>query len=510
MEPLPNTAAAISKDHGHVEAAHKHLQEIDKRIHDLTQSREVLHQSIRELKESDTATISDVLKKIQTKHTIPEGVISPGDIQKFLEDALHGVHAEIERLHEGRETLQALSSLGETSELVQNIADHAEPATKYAMARVSKGWSRDTLNSLRTEGDRFIKERIDGYIAALSSQEEWNSSSEQIELVKKKLNEIQKLSFLETSTFADIQSRIFDLRNLFVEALLQLDPRDFEHLPSVPEPSTPLQNDLLHVAFSNISKMLSLSCSSGDNRQDLIDLFTNEGDLRAALEIAKEFKDNPFIHSQALCKIVYQMVKRGDYDGALVVVNEISNKNFPIVREALALIGSKFAIDGKFEKAYGVACQISFPKALEVIDTMASEMAKTGTLEEALEAAHKWANSDFGNVSMALSDGIRAEFATKKAKMGNIREALDDLLKISSDYFKQQLISNIAQEMAKRGDIKGALELAESLPEEDILFKEYKKKALLVIAQEMANRGDKDGAFEVTQGRFDEDNLRAK
>lgn len=500
MEPIQNTAAAISKDHAPLEASQKQIQELDKRIQDLTQSVQVLRQSIEELKESTPATMSGILREIQTKHLIPDGIASPGEIQKFLENALNGVHAEIERLHEGRETLQAPLRLSETSELVQNIADHADLATKSAMALVSKGWSRDTLNSLRTEGNRFIRRRIDEYMAALSSQGDWNSFSEKIELVKKRLNEIQELSFLETSTFADIQSRIFVLRNQIVEALSQLDPRDFVRLPSVFCPSSPLPPDLLYSAFSHIPNILALLFSTHDSKEDLMNHFLDEGDLTRALEMANEFKDRPFVRSQGLFNIVQQMVKRGDCDKALALANEISDKNSAIFREALVSIGSKLATDGTFKSALEVASQISNQtRRAIVISAIASAMTKKGTLEESIKSAKELTSTVFSNLSIVLNDAILAQFSAKKAKKGNIQEALDDASKIKDENFKGEAFSIIAQETARRGDTDGALQLAQSVSDE-----KYRSEALSLIAQEMATRGDTDGALELVQSISDE------
>ena len=492
MEPLPNTARAISGEHDHVEAAHKHLQELDKRIQDLTQSIQVLSSSIQQLHSSKVAELPRFIRQIKERHPIPEDCQTPQEVNTFLKRALHDARAESERLDKekaeiterleirGRDDRKQLPDgkveskkinsqevvhhepfFGEyplEEDVLAHIVDLADPTIKATMAQLSRRWNQRVRTSLIKEYTRFVIRQLEAYIKALS-QESMSTPKDIRDQVITELKRIEEDPFKGVRTLADIKTKILDLRGQMVEALSIVDPKDVALLPHTPRPSKLVPADFKYVVFSLVPDLLALP-SVEDQAEELVDRYFESGNIEKALEMAKKVSRPDYHISSILKDIALQFSAAGDFDRAIALGEESPHCFLQV--DILSDVASKLAAKGNIDRALEIANKIreSVQKDLAIIAVVVNG-ARAGKYKEVRAIANQIVDSTWKNEAFS-------KIASQFVATGKFREALTLANQITDSKLKKTILLEITLKLAAVGEYKEAFRVVVHLGDQQV------------------------------------------
>ena len=517
MEPAQHsihTAADLSVERVGLENEHNRIQEIDKRINELSQSLQLLHRSITELKQTghDSQAQIYVVRQLKERHPFLSEIMVQGDISTVLEKAVLDVQTEIEHLHqqankriehqgeiESRGAVAARKVPDQEVESIDQediwsmVTDHADPATKAVLSQISRAGRDKTISSVKRECDFFVQRRIEDFVEALLNDELVTPKVLRDQIIED-LQGIRRNSFDDVATFSEIKSKIFDLRNRVVEALSKLDPKDFQSLPTIPEPPSFLPQDLKYSAFSLIQEFLKMYSGPefDSNKEPLLFQIIEQGDFDTALKLIDQMEDVS-TKNKHFNHIVSKLVAGGNLKKALEIAEKIvlprfSRESFA-AEEPFIAIASRMAASGDVDGVWEILKKIDTYRDY-AFDRISTVLAAKGQLEDAIRFSGQI-------IDLGKRERVFSYIASEFASIGNIRRALEIARSIQGEQSRSEAYKAIVSKLAALENFDEALEVARLVTDNS-----YYNQRFQPILSAMIKAGQSERALQIVDTHF--------
>ena len=360
MEPLPATAAATRLSPAvRLEAEQRHIEDLDKRIQNLSESVGILERSVDLIRNAAPGDVPNVIHRVRLNHNIPDTCVSSGQITEFLQKALHQTKQEKDFFLKAREDLGATISQV-PPELIFDIAVQANQITRAAMARVSHVWYGAAFAADRRESQELLMSQIDRYIAALGQDgyEMPKASRDQMVDALSKIKASIEAVLSSTNKFSSILEKSLAIRDQVVEALAPLGHVNkidlFQKtLDSLALPPNLAQNALCKY-FDLVPFLVQANSKDGESRDIeksfLCDQLFEQGKIDHALLLAATMEDEDQ-KAYTLTAMCDQMAGKGDWVQAMLVANKFDSN---IRNQAYMLIVMNLVEQEKFNEAKSI------------------------------------------------------------------------------------------------------------------------------------------------------------